>query len=408
MYKRFISHHLLSALSDTPVVFLNGARQTGKSTLVQALWKDHPARYITLDDPTVLAAVKNDPTGFISGIDEPVIIDEVQKATELFPVIKMAVDNNRRPGRFLLTGSTNILLLPALSESLAGRMEILNLYPLSHGELAGHEEHFIDLLFANEFKLTRQSANKTVDELIASITIGGYPEALTRAESRRKAWFDSYITTILQRDVRNLANIEGLTNLPNLLKLLATRTASLLNMSDLSRSIQIPHTTLKRYLTLLEMTFLCMNLLPWSNNLGVRLVKSPKIYLNDTGLISALLGLNQERLLEDKMLFGRILENYIVTELLKQKSFSHTQPAMFHYRTIKGQEVDVILEDASGKCVGIEIKASATLSSSDIAGIQNFAETAGKKFHRGIILYLGKETIAMNKNIHAIPLMSWF
>lgn len=409
MFKRFITQSLLTALSDTPVVFLNGARQTGKSTLVHEICNDHyPARYITMDDPTVLAAAKNDPVSFIHGLTDPVILDEVQKAVELFPVIKMAIDENRKPGRFLFTGSTNILLLPSLSESLAGRMEILHLYPLSQGEIAGHKEHFIDYLFAKKYTPELKTVNTTVNSMIAKMIAGGYPEVLARSEPRRKAWFNSYITTILQRDIRDLANIEGLTNLPNLLKLLATRTSSLLNLSDLSRSIQVPHTTLKRYFNLLETTFLCYSLPAWSNNLGLRLVKSPKVYLNDTGLVAALLGINQQRLEEDRMLLGAILENFVVTELQKQRTWSETQPALYHFRTAQGQEVDVILEDASGKCVGIEIKLSATLSSSDISGMNTFAEIAGNKFHRGIILYMGKENVALGKNIYAVPLMQWF
>jgi predicted AAA+ superfamily ATPase len=410
MYKRFITPNILAALADTPVVFLNGARQTGKSTLVQAICQSHhPARYITLDDPNILSAVKNDPVNFINSINEPIILDEVQKATELFPVIKMAVDKNRQPGKFFLTGSTNILLLPSLSESLAGRMEILNLYPLSQGEIRDKQEHFIDHLFAKDFSLpSQQSSIVNRPELIKHIIAGGYPEAISRSEPRRKAWFDAYITTILQRDIRDLANIEGLTNLPNLLKLLATRTACLLNLSDLSRGIQIPHTTLKRYMTLLETTFLCFSLPAWSNNLGIRLVKSPKVFLNDTGLATALLGLNQERLEEDGNLFGRILESFIVAELQKQRTWSNTQPTLHHFRSVKGQEVDIILEDASGCCVGIEVKASSTISASDTSGMETFAEIAGKKFHRGIILYAGNEIVPLKKNITAVPLMRYF
>lgn len=249
MFKRFITQNLLTALSDTPVVFLNGARQTGKSTLVNEICNDHySARYITMDDPTVLSAAKNDPVSFIDAIEGPVILDEVQKATELFSIIKMSVDKNRKPGRFLLTGSTNILLLPSLSESLAGRMEILSLFPLSQGEITGYEEQFIDLVFAKENLPVRRVAKTNINDFINKIITGGYPEVVTRAESRRKVWFDSYVTTILQRDIRDLANIEGLTNLPNLLKLLASRTAGLLNLSDLSRGIQVPHTTLKRHI----------------------------------------------------------------------------------------------------------------------------------------------------------------
>lgn len=409
LYKRHITDKLLTALADTPVVFLNGARQTGKSTLVRAISQQAKlSRYLTFDDPAVLMAAKNDPLSFINGIHEPVVLDEIQHVPELFPAIKLTIDNHRQSGRFLLTGSANVLLLPSLSESLAGRMEILSLYPLSQGEIIGKKEHFIDHVFSDPVTFSTHPASTDRQSWIKKIITGGYPEALTRAESRRKAWFDAYITTILQRDIRDLANIEGLIRLPNLLKLLATRTAGLLNLSDLSRSIQIPHTTLTRYLTLLEATFLCVLVPAWSHNLGTRLVKSPKIHLNDTGLVAAQLGLNEERCSEDTMLLGRLLENLVVMELLKQSSFSHTQPELFHFRSSKGQEVDIILEDARGRCVGIEVKSSASLRPSDLSGLEAFAELAGERFHQGILLYLGKEVLSLRKNIIALPLDKLF
>lgn len=409
MYIRNITSPLLEALSDTPVVFLNGARQTGKSTLVQEIiHKQYQARYLSFDDPSMLAAAKNDPVSFINGIGEPVILDEIQKADELFPVIKLAVDSNRIPGKFLLTGSTNILLLPTLSESLAGRMQILTLYPLSQGELHQRKEKFIDHLFDRNYKFPTQPSHETRQSLIKKICNGGYPEAISRSSKRQKTWFDSYLTTILQRDIRDIANIEGLTQIPNLLKLLATRTSGLLNLSELSRGIQIPHTTLKRYLTLLETTFICFNLPPWSNNLGTRLVKSPKIYLNDTGLASALLGLNESRLEEDGMLLGRLLENFVIAELQKQRTWCEAQPHLYHFRTTTGQEVDCILEDARGHCVGIEIKASATISPSDIRGLETFENLYGKRFIRGVVLYSGKDVIPLRKSITAVPISRLF
>ncbi|HLB41395.1 MAG TPA: ATP-binding protein [Gammaproteobacteria bacterium] len=409
MYKRHIMPSLLAALADTPVVFLNGARQTGKSTLVQEInHKEHPARYLSFDDPTILMAAKNDPVNFINHLNGPVVLDEIQKAIELFPVIKLSVDKNRQAGRFLLTGSANVLLLPSLSESLAGRMEVLTLFPLSQGEIYHQQEQFIDYVFEKQFHFSSPLSHENRTSLIKRILAGGYPEALMRIGTRRKAWFDAYITTILQRDIRDLSNIEGLINLPNLLKLLTTRISGLLNLSEVSRSVRIPHTTLKRYFSLLETTFLCITLPAWSNNLGNRLVKSPKIFLNDTGLATALLGLNEERYVEDGLLFGRLLENFVVVELQKQRTWSKIQPYLYHFRTAKGQEVDLILEDASGRCVGIEVKASATLFTADMAGLATFAELAGKRFHRGIVLYTGKEIVPLGKNIFAMPIAKIF
>ncbi len=404
MINRNITHHILDALSDTPVLLLNGARQTGKSTLVKTISAhSHPARYVTLDDATVLSAVKHDASGFLAGIDGPVVIDEVQRAHELFPAIKAEVDRNRRPGRFLLTGSANVLLLPRLSESLAGRMEILRLWPFSQGELEGVTETFIDGLFAA--KLHAESPrHESLASLRGRIITGGYPEVVSRTkEDRRRAWFESYITTILQRDVRDLANIEGLTNLPRLLALIASRSPALLNLAELSRTLAIPHSTLKRYMALLEATFLILHLPAWSGNLGKRLVKTSKLVLNDTGLMAHLLGADMERLAAGGFI-GPLVENFVIMELTKQITWSATRPQMFHFRTQTGQEVDIVLEDRAGKLVGIEVKASATVTTKDFRGLQAFAEATGKRFHRGVVLYTGKEGISFGSNLYALPL----
>lgn len=404
MIKRHISASLLEALADTPVVLLHGARQTGKSTLAQWLASDqHPSRYLTLDDAGVLAAAQGDPTGFITALKEPVIIDEVQRAPELFMAIKATVDKDRQPGRFLLTGSADVMLLPRLSESLAGRMEILTLWPLSQGEIEGTKETFIDALFANELP-TKIKIRQDWAGLLARMLRGGYPVIQGRlTEARQKAWFNSYVSAILQRDVRDLSSIEGLTLLPRLLSLLAARSASLLNFSELSRSVAIPQTTLKRYMALLEMTFLIQTLPAWSSNLSKRLVKAPKLILNDTGLMAYLLGLSGERLAMESMLAGPLLENFVAMELRKQAAWSKARPQLFHFRTLTGQEVDVLLEDTAGKLVGIEVKASATVNGRDFRGLRALAELIGKRFQSGVVLYTGSECIPFGPRLHAIP-----
>ena len=403
MLKRNITDNLLAALADSPVVLLNGARQTGKSTLVKTLAvKEHPARYLTLDDTSVLSAIRHDPAGFLAGLDGPVVLDEIQRAPELFVAIKAEVDRNREPGRYLLTGSANVLMLPKLSESLAGRMEILSLWPLSQGELAGTREGFVDAVFSDTLKLSGPSTNDrnaTLDKIIQ----GGYPETISRkTESRRRAWFNSYITTILQRDVRDLANIEGLTELPRLLSILATRAATLVNYSELSRSTTFPQSTLKRYMSLLEMTFLIQHLPAWSGNMGKRLVKTSKLVMSDTGMLAYLLGATSERIIKEGTI-GPLLENFIVMELRKQSTWSDTAPQMFHFRTQTGQEVDIVLEDASGRIVGIEVKSSATVGSGDFKGLKMLAEVTGDRFLRGIVLYTGREAIPYGQKLFALP-----
>jgi predicted AAA+ superfamily ATPase len=404
MIQRNIYDPLLRALEDSPVVLLNGPRQAGKTTLVRDLIAGaHPARYMTLDDPVVLAAVHADAAGFIAGLDGPVVLDEIQRAPGIFVAIKAAVDRKRTPGRFLLTGSANVLLLPKVSESLAGRMEILTLWPLSQGEIEGVKESFVDAAFGTGTVSVSKASSAA--NILQRALRGGYPEVQRRPdEDRRRAWFGSYITTILQRDVRDIANIEGLTELPRLLALLAARSASLQNFAELSRSSTIPQSTLKRYLTLLESTYLVQTVRPWSGNLSHRLVKSPKLMLTDTGLMALLAGLSAERLALDGVLKGPLLENFVAMELCKQISWSRTRPELYHFRTQTSQEVDLVLEGPGGMIVGIEVKASSSVGPDDFKGLRVLASELGRKFHRGFVLYSGAEVVPFTANLQAVPI----
>jgi predicted AAA+ superfamily ATPase len=409
MIKRNITPLLLDALSDTPVVFLAGARQTGKSTLVLQIAKEKfNAQYITLDDYNFLSAAKNDPQGFIAGLPDHVIIDEIQRAPELFLPIKASVDKRRMPGRFLLTGSANVLLIPKLSESLAGRMEVQILCPLSRGELLNVKENFIDTMFTSPGIPTIPHFISQTD-LWENVCIGGYPEVVGRSDpQRRKAWFKSYLTTVLQRDIRDLSNIEGISQLPDILHFLAGRCANLINFADVSRSLQIPQTSIKRYISLLESTFLIYRLLPWSGNFNSRLTKAAKIYLSDTGLVSFLLDVDGKRLKNDQKLAGPIFENYVVNELLKQAAWSASQPRAYHFRTLPGREVDILLEDARGRFIGIEVKTSAAVDADAAKGLRFLKESFKSKFIRGIVLYTGKDVVPFDENIHAVPVeMLW-
>ena len=384
MYRRLLTQPLTDALADSPVVLVNGARQTGKTTLVHSLKAQRPATYLTLDDIGVLSAARSDPQGFLAGLSGPVVLDEVQHVPGLFPALKAAVDKQRVPGRFLLTGSANVLLLPKLSESLAGRMEVLTLWPLAQAELSGAAGNLVDALFSERLHVGQDLPATEPADLVRRLLGGGYPEPLARSSpERRRAWFNSYLTTILQRDVRDIANIEGLTDLPRLLALLASRTGSLLNQADVSRASGLPYTTLLRYLALLEATFLVQMLPPWSSNLGQRLVKAPKVTLCDTGLAASLLGLDGERLAGDGAMRGQLLETFVTMEMRKQAGWSRTQPGLFHWRTASQQEVDLLLEDASGRLVGIEVKAAGTASASDFKGLKALAEATGGRFLRG-------------------------
>ncbi|MBS0267228.1 MAG: ATP-binding protein [Planctomycetes bacterium] len=405
MIRRNIEHAVREALGDTPVVLLNGARQTGKTTLAQSMAAQSGAQYYTLDDAATLALAVGDPTGFIRNLEGPAVLDEIQKAPGLFPAIKLAVDKNRSPGRFLLTGSANVMTLPRLSESLAGRMEVVPLFPFSAGELAGQRERFLERLFAGT--LAKAKLTASADDLAARLVCGGYPEAMQRkSEARRTAWFASYISTILLRDVRDLARVDALQALPNLLKLLGARASGLLNLADVGRDAGLPHTTLARYLSLLETVFLVHRLPAWSPNLGKRLVKAPKLHLVDTGLACHLVGANARRLADDRMLFGRMLESFVVSELRKQISWIDPQITLNHFRTTSGSEVDLVLERADGSVAGAEVKASASATVSDFAALQALRDRLGKKFVGGVVLYTGDQIIPFGDKLWLVPLQA--
>lgn len=404
MKRRHVTPRILAALADTPVVFLRGPRQSGKTTLAQSLVKEgHHAEYLTLDDAGVLAAAQSDPDGFVAGLPPRVILDEVQRAPVLFRAIKRSVDQRREAGRFLLTGSANALVIPRASESLAGRMEVVTLWPFSQGEIEGRVEGFVDACFGARFQ-PGSFRESSWPALVEQVVLGGYPEVLTRPdEARRHAWFGSYLTTILERDVRDIANVQGLREMPRLLRLAATRAMGLLNFAGLGRDAAMPQTTLQRYWALLEATFLVGTLPAWNANLGKRLIKTGKVLLGDSGLLCHLAGLNAARLLADDLMAGAVLESFVANELTKQINWSRRRPALFHYRAHTQQEVDFVLEDAAGKLVGIEVKKTASPDVGDFKGLRHFSEMTGKRFVRGILLYAGSTTVAFGPNLYAVP-----
>lgn len=407
MIRRQLTGQLLEALADTPAILINGARQTGKSTLARSEEIEGPRRqYLTFDDSGALQAARRDPNGFIAGLNTPVTLDEVQHVPEIFPVMKAAIDRKRQPGQFLLTGSANATLLPKLSESLAGRMEVLTLWPFSRGELDGVKEGFLDTLLSRKgVSWKGNPATPDKEALLESLLVGGYPVAVARQNAaRRNAWFRSYVMTMLQRDVRDMANIGDVTAVPRLLSVVASRAGALLNSADLSRTMGLSQSTLKRYFALLESTFLVQPLRPWTKNLGQRVIHTPKLYLNDTGLLAFLLGLTAERLKADGGLTGALVENFVVTEVRKQATWTADPPEIFYWRTASGQEVDVVVEDNSGRIAGIEVKASATLSGSDVRGLQALAASAGKNWVRGVVLYTGAQVIPFGPNLHGVPM----
>ena len=403
---RLLAPTLREALADTPVVYLQGPRQTGKSTLAQSL--DEGRRYVSLDNAAARAAAMADPEGFVAALGGPVAIDEAQRAPDLMLAVKVAVDLDRTPGRFLLTGSANVLALPRVSESLAGRIDVQTLWPLAEAELgqvAGPT--FVDRVFAADFALPPTANVDPSEDVLARMRRGGYPEARERANDRRRdAWFESYVATLVQRDLRELANLEHLAEAPRLLALLASRCGSLINAADLARSMKFPQSTLRRYVGLLEALFLVRPLPAWSSSRGKRLVKSPKLMFPDGGLLAHLTGLPPDAAVSDRTAFGPQLENLAFTEVLKQLGWSDTPATLHHYRDERGREVDLVLEDRRGRVAGVEVKAAATVTAGDLKGLRELREAAGGKWVRGVVLHLGREAIAFEPDLLAIPLPS--
>jgi predicted AAA+ superfamily ATPase len=393
-------------LAERPAVFLHGARQVGKTTLARALAESGGSgfRYVTFDDLTALAAAQADPEGFLAGFgDGPLVFDEVQRVPGLFLPLKAAVDRDRRPGRFLLTGSANLLVLPRLSDALVGRMAVVTLWPLSQGETGRVIEGFVDALFGDGVPTLAPATDGP--SIVERVLRGGFPEAVALASDRsRDDWCEAYVTTLLSRDIRDLAQIEGLAALPRLLALVAARPMALLNRAELARSSGIPQSTLQRYLALLEAVFLVRMLPPWHANLGKRLVKSPKLLLTDSGLAAHLMGLDAARVTSDRVLFGGLLESFVANELTKQLGWSDAGATLHHLRSHGGEEVDFVLETRSGRLAGIEVKSAATVSSHDFRGLRTLAEWAGPRFHRGIVLHAGTDVVPFGERLFAMPI----
>lgn len=402
-FKRHIMEDIEQALKQSPVVLILGSRQIGKTTLARKIAQERGFDYVSLDDIRILSSVQQDPIGFIKQYQRPVIFDEIQRAPELFLPIKQAVDENRKPGMFILTGSANPLVAPKIADSLAGRMQIIHLWPLSQGELLGVREQFLEKVFSNQVQFSHVGAWKK-DQYIQAFLHGGYPSLQHNATERQiDDWCESYLSTLLQRDVQDLARIEGLSALPNLLKLLATRLTGIMNSAELSRTSGLTTSTLNRYLVLLEALFLIYRQQAWSGSLGKRLVKAPKSYFIDTAIVCYLLAVNEQRLKNDPNLVGALLENFIAHELAKQLSWNLQRISCYYFRTQAGAEVDFVLENKLGQIVGIEVKASQSVSRDSFKGLKALKETVGEKFLRGIVLYTGDLVLPFGDEMQAVP-----
>ena len=403
MFERFVERRAEEALSDTPVVLIVGPRRAGKTTLVRKMG-EAGRPYITLDDQTVLEAAKSDPAGFIRGLDRA-IIDEIQRAPDLLLAIKKTIDEDYRPGRFLLTGSANVLTLPRVADSLAGRMETIQMLPLARAEIEGRKPTFLEHLFAGKLRSHQEAI--LGDDLVQIVLLGGFPEAISRdSERRRQDWSRSYLTSVLTRDLRDIADVEKLTELPKFVRLLAEHSGQLVNYSQFGAGINVSHKTGQRYVGLLEQVFLIATVPPWFTNALKRIVKTPKLHFLDSGLLATARGLSFDRVKADRSTFGALLESFVYAEVLKLMTASDLRLTPHHFRDRDGREVDIVLERDDGMIAGIEVKASATVKAGDFGGLRALAEACGDRFAFGVVLYDSADVVPFGDRLAAVPLSS--
>jgi predicted AAA+ superfamily ATPase len=401
LFRRLASDQVTAALTDTPVVMVVGPRQCGKTTLVRDLVRDGERTYLTLDEHTVLQSAREDPTGFVRGLDR-VTIDEVQRAPALLPAIKESVDRERRPGQFLLTGSADVLTLPTVSESLAGRLEVVTLLPLSQSETRARKPTFLRKAF--EGMVVRTPEDVIGEALTTLVLTGGYPEMLRRkSPARRQAWARDYINALVRRDVRDIADVERLEQMSRLFRVLAHHSGQLTNFTEIGAHNHLDDKTTKKYVHVLEQLFLIRRVEPWFRNRLKRLVKTPRLHFLDSGLLAAISGITRERIARDRAVFGSLLETFVFSEVLKQSAWLDDRYSISHYRDKDQDEVDLVVENEATELVGIEVKASATVKTADFKGLRKLAGAVGQALRLGVVLYDGTHTVPFGDRLFAAP-----
>lgn len=394
---------VLEALADTRVVFVAGARQVGKSTLAQGIARSsHPAEEFSLDVQATRETALVDPEGFIAGMRGPAFIDEVQRAPDLLLAIKRAVDRDATSGRFLLTGSANLLTAHKVKDALTGRMETVRLWPLSQSEIHGGTSNFVDALFAAE---PPRVAGAPVGRgaFVEAVAAGGFPEARAREGRRRTRWFASYLDTTLDRDLREISDARKLQEIPRLLRLLASQAANILSFRAIATKLDLTHDTVREYVGLLQTVFLVHLLPAWRPGIGAREVHAPKAYLVDAGLLAHLLGAGERRIEADDQVTGKVLENFVVTEVLKHADWATTDSSAYHYRQ-REDEVDLVLESRTGDIVAIEVKAAASGSRRDIRAVEKLRDKVGARFKAGVVVCPCEQTVPLGDRLWAVPL----
>lgn len=393
-------------LSDTPITVLQGARQVGKSTLAKQLVDERGGLLVSLDDPVALDAATSDPDGFLETPAGFLAIDEAQRAPQLIRALKASVDRDRRPGRFLVTGSADLLDVPGVSDSLAGRAETVPLYGFSQGELAGRSVDFVTrVIQQGDEWIAAYRSSRARPEYLDLITAGGYPEAVRRAGSARERWFENYVQRIIRRDAAEVSRLQHLDRLELLLRLIAANNAGEMVQAHLARDAGIPETSLAPYIRLLENLYLAHRVGAWHNNLTKRVVSRPKLLLLDSGLAAHLAGQTPESLSipTGSKHLGGLLEGFVAGELLKQRSWSKSRFRLHHFRDRDGAEVDLVVETARAGLIGVEVKAARNVSASDFKGLELVRDRRGERFRAGILLHLGEQAFSFGDRLWSLP-----
>ncbi|MEX2447799.1 MAG: ATP-binding protein [Solirubrobacterales bacterium] len=395
---------MTAALEDTRVVMILGARQVGKSTLAEEVAMQERGRQIlSFDTAATREAAERDPKGFVAGLSGPALIDEVQRVPDILLEIKHAVDQDQRPGRFLLTGSANVFTAPKVRDALTGRAEFIRLWPLAQTEIERTATNLVDALFAGDPPQIR-GAPVGREAFVARVAAGGYPQARRRADpKRRRAWFSSYVESLIERDLRDLASAQKLVEVPRLLRLIASRAGGLYVPGSISQRIGLDAKTVKSYVQLLETVFLVRVLPAWRPGLGAREVAHGKACVVDSGLLAHLLNASERRISEDDQISGPILESFAAMELLRQLEWSEVGAGLYHYRRGR-QEIDLLLESPEQEVVALEVKAAATIRAGDWVALERLRDDRGSSFKAGVVLHTGDQTLPLGDRLWALPI----
>lgn len=404
--RRFLLPQVREALSDTRVVGVMGPRQAGKSTLVQQIAAESDdATYVSMDDLEARAGASADPTGFVQGRPGLLVVDEIQRVPDLLLAIKASVDRDQRPGRFLLTGSSQLSANRGVSETLSGRIERLTLWPFSQSELVGHDHNFLDRLLAGDLPSDLEGDLDKRDYLERALA-GGYPEAVARSGRRREAWFDAYVQTVIERESPGIVASPRIADLPRVLRLAAARHAGILNVADLASDAQLPRSSVQRYLDVLEAVFLTVRIPAWSANLSQREIRAPKIFLTDPGLAAYLRHADVDTLVRPELALGAdgpIVEGFVAAELLRQAEWSWLRPTLSHYRDRESAEVDLVVE-ARGRVAAVEVKAAAGADRSAVRSLSRLRDRLGDRFSAGVVLHTGTRGARLGERLYSLPI----